>query len=103
MGGYSSEWVGNQGQHKDEYGLLALPCISLIVTSHLAAQEKEIINRMFTWRQQEFLNSVAILSNDQMALGFGFLAKALRDSLINSGVSNSYAWGMYGLLGIHRF
>lgn len=46
--GYYKEWVANQGQHKDEYGLLALPSTSLIVTSHLAAQEKDTIDKMFT-------------------------------------------------------
>jgi len=46
--GYYDEWVGNQGLDNDEHGLLTLPSKSLVVTSHLAAQEKETINRMFT-------------------------------------------------------
>ncbi|MNE38959.1 D-lactate dehydrogenase [compost metagenome] len=45
--GYYDEWIYNKGQHNDEHGLLSLPSSSLIVTSHLAAQEKETINEMF--------------------------------------------------------
>ncbi|WP_171017055.1 2-hydroxyacid dehydrogenase [Pseudomonas sp. G(2018)] len=47
MDGYYSEWVRNQGQYNDAHGLLTLPSKSLIVTSHLAAQEKETVNKLF--------------------------------------------------------
>ncbi|MHC8303779.1 NAD(P)-dependent oxidoreductase [Pseudomonas sp. PB3P13] len=47
MDGYYNEWVANHGQYNDPYGLLGLPGKSLVVTSHLAAQEKDTIDKMF--------------------------------------------------------
>jgi gluconate 2-dehydrogenase len=46
--GYYNEWVDNKGENSDPYGLLALPVSSLMVTSHLAAQEKATVQKMFT-------------------------------------------------------
>ncbi|MBK5353010.1 hypothetical protein JFU37_10875 [Pseudomonas sp. TH41] len=45
--GYYSEWVDNKGQYDDPYGLQSLSSKSLVVTSHLAAQERETVSRMF--------------------------------------------------------
>ncbi|WP_460080643.1 NAD(P)-dependent oxidoreductase [Pseudomonas sp. H3_H05] len=45
--GYYSEWVDNKGQHDDPYGLLSLPAKKLVVTSHLAAQEKVTVKNIF--------------------------------------------------------
>ncbi|MFW0756658.1 2-hydroxyacid dehydrogenase [Pseudomonas sp. H11T01] len=45
--GYYNEWVDNKGQHDDPHGLLSLPVRSLVVTSHLAAQEQETLNIIF--------------------------------------------------------
>lgn len=47
MDGYYNEWVANKGKNNDVHGLLELPSTSLIVTSHLAAQEKNIIDKLF--------------------------------------------------------
>jgi|GEM_PF-2516953 len=59
MDGYYDEWAANQGQGNDAYGLLELPSQSLIVTSHMAAQEKETINRMFTHASARILEMVS--------------------------------------------
>ncbi|UZE86873.1 NAD(P)-dependent oxidoreductase [Pseudomonas viciae] len=45
--GYYNEWVDNKGQHSDPYGLLSLPAKNLVVTSHLAGQEQEVVNSIF--------------------------------------------------------
>src|SRR5207253_9326502 len=45
--GYYNEWGDNKGQHDDPHGLLSLPVRSLVVTSHLAAQEQETLNNIF--------------------------------------------------------
>ncbi|SDB37383.1 Lactate dehydrogenase [Pseudomonas sp. NFACC23-1] len=45
--GYYNEWVENRGQFKDPYGLLSLSTKSLVVTSHLAAQEQGTISAIF--------------------------------------------------------
>ncbi|WLH46745.1 NAD(P)-dependent oxidoreductase [Pseudomonas beijingensis] len=46
--GYYNEWVDNKGQYEDPHNLLSLPIKSLVVTSHLAAQEQGTINNIFT-------------------------------------------------------
>jgi glyoxylate reductase len=45
--GYYNEWIDNKGQYDDAHGLLSLPSDKLVVTSHLAAQEQETINKIF--------------------------------------------------------
>lgn len=45
--GYYNEWVANEGENNDPYGLLALSGKSLVVTSHLAAQESETVKKIF--------------------------------------------------------
>lgn len=55
MDGYYNEWVKNQGQSNDTHGLLALPSKSLIVTSHLAAQEKETVDKLFAQAAERIL------------------------------------------------
>lgn len=47
MDGYYNEWVDNKGQYDDPYGLQSLPSKNLVVTSHLAALERETVSRIF--------------------------------------------------------
>ncbi|MVV48340.1 hypothetical protein EJA72_08810 [Pseudomonas sp. PB120] len=55
MDGYYNEWADNEGLVNDEHGLLHLPVKSLIVTSHIAAQEKETINKIFAHAAKRIL------------------------------------------------
>lgn len=45
--GYYHEWVDNKGEADDPYGLLSLPARNLVVTSHLAAQEQQVVGEIF--------------------------------------------------------
>ena len=45
--GYYNEWVDNKGRYDDPYSLQSLPSKNLVVTSHLAALERETVNRIF--------------------------------------------------------
>ena len=45
--GYYREWVDNKGAADDPHGLLSLPARNLAVTSHLAAQERQVVEKVF--------------------------------------------------------
>ncbi|BBP56876.1 NAD(P)-dependent oxidoreductase [Pseudomonas sp. St316] len=45
--GYYNEWVENKGQHEDPHGLLSLSGKNLVITSHLAAQERGTVSDIF--------------------------------------------------------
>ncbi|WP_191622610.1 NAD(P)-dependent oxidoreductase [Pseudomonas sp. Tul1A2] len=45
--GYYHEWVENRGEAEDPFGLLSLPARNLAVTSHLAAQEQQVVAEIF--------------------------------------------------------
>ncbi|WP_282875912.1 NAD(P)-dependent oxidoreductase [Pseudomonas peli] len=45
--GYYHEWIDNKGEADDPYVLLSLPVRNLVVTSHLAAQEQNVVAEIF--------------------------------------------------------
>jgi glyoxylate reductase len=53
--GYYNDWVDNKGQYEDSYDLLSLPLKNFVVTSHLAAQEQDVITDMFATAVSQIL------------------------------------------------
>ncbi|NNA56561.1 MULTISPECIES: NAD(P)-dependent oxidoreductase [Pseudomonas] len=45
--GYYHEWFENKGQADDPFELLSLPARNLVVTSHLAAQQQQVVAEIF--------------------------------------------------------
>ncbi|MFU2326564.1 2-hydroxyacid dehydrogenase [Pseudomonas sp. NFX98] len=51
--GYYNEWAENKGQYNDPYDLLCLP--NLIATSHLAGQEQQTIDSIFSCAMRQVI------------------------------------------------
>lgn len=45
--GFYNEWIDNKGSADDPYRLLPLSARNLVVTSHLAAQEEQVVGEIF--------------------------------------------------------